>query len=70
VQLKETIQMQYTVDDAGINARRYDKVDVLALLDPLWLENTQAHQLARMVAEARDAGNFDDQSAIVATAAA
>ncbi len=62
--------MQYTVDDTGTYARRYDKVDVLALLDPHWLENSQANQLARMVADARDAGQFEDQSVLVATVAA
>ncbi len=33
------------------HAGRYDNVDVLSLLDPNWLENSQAATLARMVAQ-------------------
>jgi hypothetical protein len=35
------------------HANRYDKVDVLTLIDPHWLENTQAAKLIRMVSECK-----------------
>ena len=31
----------------------YDKIDVLSLLDPHWLEQSQASRLLQMVAEAK-----------------
>jgi hypothetical protein len=42
-----------TYTDAPAHANRFDKVDVLSLLDPHWLENTQAAKLIRMVSECK-----------------
>lgn len=54
--------MVYTIDDTGAYKSAFERVDVLTLLDPHWVENTQADKLAKMVADARDAGEFDDLS--------
>ncbi len=34
---------------------RFDKVDVLSLIDPDWLENSQASKLVQMMAECESA---------------
>jgi hypothetical protein len=40
-----------TQTESPAHLGRYDRVDVLALLDPNWLENSQAATLARMCRE-------------------
>lgn len=47
----EFSQMQLTESISPQYASRFDRVDVLALLEPDWLENTQARKLVQMVAE-------------------
>jgi hypothetical protein len=50
---------QYTADTPRYISR-YENVDVLSMLDPEWLERSQARKLIQMVAEAdRSAGRED-----------
>lgn len=46
--------------DSPAHTGRYDNVDVLSLLDPNWLENSQAATLACMVAQ--DLAETDSES--------
>ncbi|HEX8341081.1 MAG TPA: hypothetical protein VF624_09250 [Tepidisphaeraceae bacterium] len=42
-----------TYNSAPRHEARYDKIDVLSLVDPQWLEQSQASRLLQMVAEAK-----------------
>lgn len=46
--------MESHTESSPAHLSRYDNVDVLSLLDPNWLENTQAAVLVRMCRDATE----------------
>ena len=52
---------QFTTDSQRYLSR-YENVDVLSLLDPDWLERSQARKLIEMVAEADRSANSESRN--------